>query len=359
MKRMTVLGGTGFLGSKTAVALEALPGVEVRTASRRGQLSVDVTRPHTFGALEGTDLLIDLSNATAQAPDELIGWCLARGVAVLEATSDASCIERLHRRFAGTSGRLVLGGGIFTGMSNLLARDVASRVSGLRAVTLGIASSPFSGAGAGTIDLMLSVLGAKVPRYSDHRRIEDAPMSKGPILEFARARRPSGRMPLAETFMLHESTGAPDVKVLFAPKPAVLLSAFGLVPAAVLRSVLGRAALRAYFTVLRRVFLRSRPGHVELLAAARGATSTASRQLDAPDGMWAGAWALAALAEAATATATTGPGTGTGTKGGVQFIDDVASLEPIVARANALAGARVLELTAVGGELGEAKVVVR
>lgn len=76
----------------------------------------------------------------------------------------------------------------------------------------------------------------------------------------------------------------------------------------------------------------------------RGATSTASRQLDAPDGMWAGAWALAALAEAAT--------TGTSTKSGVQFIDDVAVLEPIVARANALAGARVLELTAVSGELG-------
>ncbi len=337
MKRMTVLGGTGFLGSRTTTALQALAGVEVRTASRHGQLEVDVTRPETFSRLDGTEVLIDLSNATAHAPDELIGWCLEKGITVLEGTSDSACIERLHRRFTGTSGTLVLGGGIFTGMSNLLARDVSRRVPELRAVTLGIASTPFCGAGAGTIDLVLAVLGVKVPRYSAHQRVEDPAMSEGPVLEFAQARRPTGRMPLAETFMLHESTGAGEVEVVFAAKPAALLSAFRLVPVSFFQSGLGRAVVRGYFTLLRRVLLRSRPGPVELLATARGGASTVSRQLDAPDGMWAGAWALAALAEAAM---------GSG-EHGVRFVDDVAELESIVARANVLAQTDVLQLRPV------------
>lgn len=335
MTRMTVLGGSGFLGSRTATALEKVPGVEVMRASRRAGLRVDVTRPETYGALEGTELLVDLADATSHAPDGLIGWCLEHDVTVLEATSDAACVERLHRRFRGTRGRLVLGGGIFTGMSNLLARDVTARVPTLRSVTLGISSSPFSGAGRSTIELMLGFLGVPAPRYAAHQRLEVPSPGPGPLLELSRSKRPSLRVPFAETFMLHESTGAADVDVYFAPRPAMLVRAFAMLPEFLVASSLGRAALRGYFTLIRRGLFRSVASRVELVATSVGLSSTATRCLDAEDGMMAGAWALAAQAEAVQAS------TGTG----VQLIDDVAALEPIVARANQLAGHRALELS--------------
>ncbi len=100
MRQVNVIGGTGYLGQRTVEALGHLPGVEVRAMGRRGPHPIDVTRPESWTSLEGASLVVDLGDATRVAPDELIGWCLARGIPVLEATSDAPCIERLHQRFS-------------------------------------------------------------------------------------------------------------------------------------------------------------------------------------------------------------------------------------------------------------------
>lgn len=333
MKRIIVLGGTGFLGARTLRALSSVPGLEVQPASRHTPPPVDCTRPETFGALEGAALVIDLSNATTTPPDELIAWCLAHQVPVLEATSDSRCIERLAQRFASTTGRLVLGAGIFTGLSNLLARAAADQAQAPSRLTLGIASSPFSGAGVGTIELMLAILATPVVRWVNGQRVE-APLGAGPVVDFPHARRPTLRAPFAEAFMLHTSTLVPDVEVLFAPKPGALVTAFTLLPAAFGRSRLGQSLLRAYFTVLRRWLLRSVATSVELVATAIGA-NTITRSLVTTDGMQAGAWALAAMAQGVL-----------GREGaGVQFIDDVVGLDAIVARTNELAGHQVVEVT--------------
>jgi hypothetical protein len=334
MKQLTVLGGTGFVGSRVVRALRASAAVEVQVASRRGPRVVDVDRPETFSALEGTDLLVDVSDATGHPPDEVIDWCLRRGIAVLEATSDAACVERLHHRFHATPGRLVLGGGIFTGLSNLLGRQAAQRVSALESLTLGISSSPFSGAGASTIALMVAALATPVVRWERGQRV-DAQLSRGPPLAFPSASRATVRAAFAEAFMLQHTTHAPALEVLFAPTPSILVPAFLAMPRWVARSRLGQAALRAYFTVLRRFFFRAVPTRVELVAHAVGATS-ASEQLVATDGMEAGALALAAMAEAVSLTSGSG----------VQFIDDVVALEPMVQRANAFAGRELIRLGA-------------
>ncbi|MEW6432525.1 MAG: hypothetical protein AB1730_13565 [Myxococcota bacterium] len=173
--RVVVLGGTGYLGAKVVSALGALDGAEVVAASRRGPAPVDVARPGTFAALERADVVVDLTDATSTPPDAVVGFCLEKGLTVIEATSDAPCVERLHGAFAtkGLPGRLVLGGGFFTGVSNLPARAVAERAKAT-ALTLGIASSPFSGAGRGTIGRAL------------HRR-------RGGALAHAGARQRAGR----------------------------------------------------------------------------------------------------------------------------------------------------------------------
>ncbi len=96
------------------------------------------------------------------------------------------------------------------------------------------------------------------------------------------------------------------------------------------------AALRGYFSLLRRVILRDTPTAVELVAEARGGGATARRFLLAPDGMDAAAWAIAAMVEALRDDGEVWTG--------ARFVDDVCALEPVCARANALAGRETLRV---------------
>lgn len=318
MARIAVLGGSGFLGSKVLTALKRA-GLDAVSASRRSEVKVDVTRPQTFDALAPFELVIDLSDTVSAPPDALIAACLARGQTVIECTSEAACVERLHRRHPNE--RLVLGGGIFTGISNLLARSV---VEASGALTLGISSSPFSGAGKGTIELMLRALEAPTVRYENGERIEASGLRSGPSLDFGGVTRRTVFMSLAEPYMLHTSTGARTVNVVFAPRPGVLVSTFTLMP----RARWFQALMRGYFTLLRRVLLASTASRVELVAEAGGTRSF----VHASDGMDAAAWALAAMTERVIAAA----------PAKACFIDDVCALRPIVERANQLAGREVL-----------------
>lgn len=226
----------------------------------------------------------------------------------------------------------MLGGGIFTGLSNLLARDVATRVGECEAVTLGVASSPFSGAGRGTIELMLRALVLPAVRFERGARIEEA-MRRGPVLDFGGARRATGFMSLAEPFMVHTSTGAPTVEVLFAPKPGLLVPAFVGLPAWLVQRPWFQGLLRAYFTVLRRLLLARVGSRVELVAEARRGERRVRRWLHADDGMEVAGLALAAMAEAVLAS---------GAWTGVRFVDDVCALDSVLPRVNALAGRAAL-----------------
>ncbi|HEY0881178.1 MAG TPA: hypothetical protein VGD87_06600, partial [Archangium sp.] len=81
--------------------------------------------------------------------------------------------------------------------------------------------------------------------------------------------------------------------------------------------------------------LKNTESAVELVASARG-TTEARRWVHTSDGMEAGGVALAAMTEAVA-----------GQQGwsGVRCIDDLTELEPIVARANALAGSALLTVS--------------
>jgi saccharopine dehydrogenase-like NADP-dependent oxidoreductase len=146
MARIVVLGGNGFLGSRVVEGLRRAKA-DVSVASRRSEVVVDVTRPETFSALAPFDVVVDLSDTVSHPPDALIAWCLSQGKTVIEATSDARCVERLQK-LQPTRGRLVLGGGIFTGVSNLVCQQASSEVGTAESITLGIdptASFPFLG----------------------------------------------------------------------------------------------------------------------------------------------------------------------------------------------------------------------
>lgn len=135
--------------------------------------------------------------------------------------------------------------------------------------------------------------------------------------------------------MLHTSTHAPNVEVLFAPRPSLLVTAFTAIPGFLARTAFFGALMRIYFRILRGVFLKSVVSRVELTAIARGSGQVARRWVDADDGMMAGAWALAG------SVAELGP-----FQQGTFMLDDRVKLEPVIARSNALAGSDVLRLSA-------------
>ncbi len=335
--KVVVIGGSGFLGAKTVEALRRFPDMQVEVASRRGPLVVDVGVPETFSELGGADVVIDLTDGTRSRPDALAAWCLESGKTLLEATSDAETIRRLvdaHRTSTGP-GRVVLGGGIFTGVSNLMARDVAASAGAGCSLTWAVASSPFSGAGKGTIALMVEAAARPAVKTVNGKR-EEHRLSRGPTLDLAGTKRPTLRMSLAEAEMLPRSTGATNVETFFAPKPGFLVTAFTMLPASLLATRWFRWLLEAYFTLLRRFVLRSLPSSVQMVATAAREGRVFSRAVTCDDGMEAGAWALAAMAEAVGRTPPSP---------GLSFIDDAVRLEPLVNRVNEVAREAVFNST--------------
>jgi short subunit dehydrogenase-like uncharacterized protein len=330
-RRVVVVGGSGFLGSRAVAALERTPGITVATASRSSATRVDLSDPSTFEALQGADVVVDLADATTTPPDALARWCLERGVVFVETTSDMVAVDRLAKiASAEPKGAIVLGAGIFTGVSNLLAHAAAKRAGPGARLELGVRTTPFSGAGKGTVALMAGMLSVPAVSYRGGERQEHAPMGRGPRLDFPCGPAPSLRVPFAEEVMLHASTGARDVDVYFAPKPALLVWAFTMIPLFVARSAFFAAFMRVYFNFLRRVLLANRVSSTEIVATAEGPSGRVTLGVTAPDGMGAGGLAIAAIVAEILERAAPPRGT--------LMVDEVVALEPILSRMRALGG---------------------
>ncbi len=333
--KITVIGGSGHLGALTVQALRRA-GADVKVASRRGPLVLDVAKPETFAVLRGSDVVIDLVDATRSAPDALARFCVAEGLRLIEATSDSPAIERLIDADVDGPGLLVLGGGIFTGVSNLLARSVADAAAPCTSLELGISSNPYSGAGKSTVALMTAAVGLPTARYERGERIEASQLARGPELAFARGARPSLRVAVAEVMMLARSTRAPKVDVYMAPRPSLLVHVFLMLPGWLMRARFFMLMMALYFTVLRRGLLRRLATTVELVATAEG-SSRQRRAVHAKDGMLAGGYALAATALLLAERPLRAHGT--------RYVDDLVTLDEVVTRANQLAGATLIELS--------------
>lgn len=297
-----MLGGSGFLGSRAARALRRAEGVDVLVAGRRARagvdLVVDLGRPETFSALEGADVVVDASSSHAAAPDGLAAHCLERGLVMLEASSDRIVMERLldAHRGARAKGALVLGAGIFTGMSNALAAEAARALPGCESIEIGVRSSPFSGAGPGTIDLMVDALSVPARPVEDGRRVDAPTISRGPRLPFVEGASATLHMPFPEPVMVHASTSSPSVSMSIAPVPSLLRLAFLALPLALLRLRAFRSLLRAYFVVVRRLLLRGVASRVGLVARASRGDEQRVIALSTPDGFEAAGVAMAATA---------------------------------------------------------------
>lgn len=336
-RRIVIIGGTGFLGSRAVAALRTRDDIDIVIAGRNGpDLKVDLGRPESFAALAGAAVVVNVSSSHAAAPDALADHCVRHGLVMLEASSDRVVVERLLGwRGGGPAGpgTVVLGAGIYTGLSNLLGAAAMAAQPGATSLEIGIRSSPFSGAGQGTVDLMVDAMAVPARVVRDRTPTTTPAALPGPVLPFALGARRTLTFSFPEVSMLAASTGAHDISLGFAPAPAVLWPSFRYLPTWLLTSSVFRWGMGRYFEFLRRSLLKNVASRVELVARSRSAAGEAVCALVADDGFATGGAALAAMAVQLTQRP---PG-----RRGVVTIDEVMELDEVVALTHSLAPATV------------------
>ncbi len=346
-QHVVVIGGAGFLGSRAVAALKDAPGIRVSVAGRAGRdLVVDLQQPATFAALGDADVVVDCSSSHLTDPGPLAQYCLDNGLVFLEASSDRVVMERLltlpstssSSPPGSPSGSVVLGAGIFTGLSNTLgaaAQRALPSSSSSSSLEIGVRSSPFSGAGQGTVDLIVDALKEPARVIKDGAATTVPAALSGPVLPFPRGARRTLTFSFPEVSMLSRSTNAKAISMSFAPAPSPLWATFRILPDWLLRAAFFRWFMGVYFVVLRRGLLRNVSSRVEVVARATDdAGNTAIASVVAGDGFEVGGVAIAA---AAVLLAQRRP------KAGLQMIDQAMTATELVAGIRALRPAIDLE----------------
>lgn len=274
-----MIGGRGFLGSRTCAALERDPSLEIRRGGRTAEVPIDLGDMKTFPAMDPFDVIVNCADSIEAPPDRAILYALNRGLTFVETSGDARTIARLVEasaswHIADDGGRAIVGVGLFPGLTNLMAASVAKRAGQCDRLQIGVALTPLSGSGRGTANLMAAAFGEPARAIVDGEIIEQPSLAPGPRLDFGGCARKTVTMDLAEPAMLAATTGVSNVSSFLAPKPAILYPLLRV--SAALRprgGVLRRAFLavtRGAVRLLRGVLLRWRSVRVELTAIADG-----------------------------------------------------------------------------------------
>jgi hypothetical protein len=283
--RALVIGGGGFLGHATARALESTSIWEVwrGSRSRRSEehwFKIDISDREAFGSLRQFDLIVNCSDSIGVQPDELVAFCLLNKLHLIEMSADVQTLRRLLSRWRSSgikeqrpSGSVVLGMGLFPGLSNVLAGSLVRRVSGCTSLRVTVGLSPFSGAGRGMIRLMVRLLATPPSDYINGKKTTPPRIVAGPTVLLSGTRRSTLRVALPEALMLHWSTGVPSIEVLLAPRPRwlsplLLFTAAVLTRQPALTSALS-STLESVMFLTRGVILRRTPAEIEIHAVAR------------------------------------------------------------------------------------------
>ena len=120
--KVLVVGGRGVLGQSTVGALKSLPGVQVEVAGRSTvPVRLDLGDPDTFPVLGDWPVVVNTADSLAAPPDAALAWVYKQGGTWIETSSLPETHQRLLRlRSHPFPGRVVLGAGVFTGLSNLV-----------------------------------------------------------------------------------------------------------------------------------------------------------------------------------------------------------------------------------------------
>ena len=306
--RILVIGGAGFYGARVVAAVKRMADVEVAVAGRSVSPGdgavIDLGDASTFGVLDGYDVVVNASDTVRAPPDALATHCLRHGLTLFDMGADPPTTERLLKLSSdGARGWVVVGVGIFPGISTVMAQAAADAVATCERIDIGVRLSPLSGAGSGNCALMTEMLGAPSFWYEGGERREAGPVGSPSRLPYlGLGERVSLRVALPDVALVHRTTQAPTVRAAMALVPSFLRFNFALLGALLPRLGPLRRPLLALtawsLRLLRGTLLRSVTSRVELTAIAnRGAPDEQLRMLAVTDGQEGTAAGVAAMVE--------------------------------------------------------------
>lgn len=310
--RILVVGG-GYLGEKVRASLAKHPAFTVAVVGRRQSAQggrLDISDPATFSAMQGFDVVINCSDAIRSPPFAAAEACLREGRTFIETSAHPGTVEQFllrRKQLAAQAqplpGLVIVGMGIFPGVSNLLARQLSQRVGKPERLEMGVRLKAFSGGGSGMVNQMLDSLFEPAIRYEQGQRVQDEPISPGIQVPFSDGLHGSVRVGLPESIMLHWSAGVPNTATYLSLRPSFvmlgirMLSWLGTHSGSFVRKAVV-ALTRGSLLAIRRVLFRGRPTPVQLtiIANRMGSVHPAGETIEAtcPDGVMAAGEALAA-----------------------------------------------------------------
>jgi len=312
MSRILVVGGFGFYGSKVVDALRGR-GHNVVPSSRelagREGLRFELGDPDSYPALIDFDLVVNASDSVGASPLAAARYVLDNGGTWMEMGAHGPTVERMLRLPTGAHpiGTVIVGVGVFPGLSTVLARDVAGRGPGCERIELGVRLSPLSGAGPGNCALMAESLFIPASAYEGgrprERRVAVGPSVK---LRFADGEHEAALVTLPDTSLIWRATEdaeVAEVATYFSLRPGWLRINFVILAWVAWLLRFARRPLVWLVTkqmvVVRAWLLREVETRLELVAVAdRGLDSERSESLAFEDGQGATALGVCAAAEA-------------------------------------------------------------
>jgi hypothetical protein len=301
--------GAGYLGHQVADALASAGGVAVTISSstaRPGRAHLDLRDPSTFGVFQEQDIVVNCSDPMKASPQAAALECLRTGRVFLETTAHVPTVEKLlqlEREHPGGPGLVVVGVGLFPGVSNLIARLLQERNIPAERLEFGVRLNALSAGGRGMVNQMIDSLFEPSIRYVDGQRVVDKPISPGIVFPFRSGASSTLATGFCESVLFHDSMGVPNTASYLALKPGIFMSAVRLTSflGTRLGPLVGRAmrwSMRASLLAIRLFFFRRHPTPVELsvIVNRHGTVRPDGRTLEAdcPNGVQSAAGVIAA-----------------------------------------------------------------
>jgi hypothetical protein len=177
------------------------------------------------------------------------------------------------------NGMLIVGVGLFPGLSNILAKEV-NMSKKANSIELGIKMNPLSSAGKSMCRLMSTIIYTNCVYYLNSQRVEDVPVSKG---EQIFNNKSSVKTGFPESVMLFWSMQVPNTAVYFTASPSLLnylllfISEFNLRLPVLLKNILKNVTTSSLI-LLRSFIFRFRPTPVEMICLSSYINKNGSKQ---------------------------------------------------------------------------------
>lgn len=272
-------------------ALSRCEGVEAMASRRAGERRVDLGEPETFQTLLDFDLVINCADSLAAPPMAAARYLLVHGGAWVDMSAEPATVDALLALSVDEpKGHVIVGAGLFPGLSTMLGRYVSDLVSPCARVDVGVRLSPLSGSGPGNCRVMVDLM--RQPGYDIHdaKRRQRPAIGPGRVLPYIGSGPASSlSVTLPDTALVRRVCKAPQVASQIALVPGWLAPLFSASQWLIDRAGMLREALLAMTYVglllVRATVLRWAKTQIQLTAVANaGQPDETSRALAFADG---------------------------------------------------------------------------